>query len=53
LQATLSECKDVSSDQVQTILCLDPASKAEVNSAVSAGWVGGTKNEQQWSVLRR
>ena len=36
LQATLSECKDVSSDQVQTILCLDPASKAEVNSAVSA-----------------
>ena len=32
----VSECKDVSSDQVQTTLCLDPASTAEVNSAVSA-----------------
>ena len=39
-------CKEVSSDQVQTTLRLDPASKAEVNSAVSAGWVGGTKERQ-------
>jgi hypothetical protein len=36
LQATLEVCKDVSSNQVQTTLSLDPASKAEVDSAVSA-----------------
>ena len=35
-QTTLVVCKEVSSDQVQTTLRLDPASKAEVNSAVSA-----------------
>ncbi len=34
--STLVVCKEVSSNQVQTTLCLDPASKAEVNSAVSA-----------------
>jgi K+-sensing histidine kinase KdpD len=33
---TLEVCKDVSSNQVQTTLSLDPASKAEVDSAVSA-----------------
>ena len=46
LQATLEVCKDVSSNQVQTTLSLDPASKAEVDSAVSAGWAGGTKRKR-------
>ena len=46
MQATLEVCKDVSSNQVQTTLSLDPASKAEVDSAVSAGWAGGTKRKR-------
>lgn len=47
LQATLEVCKDVSSNQVQTTLSLDPASKAEVDSAVSAGWAGEKKQREQ------